>query len=576
MGGMQSRQHRYAQDAGQRAWNRPQKADNDGWAPLGAAVYKNLIKVVEVLAFLPGIDINQALHIAANDEIKAILQEGIKNQELVKAETLRQKQEQEEMERVAAIAAAAEALRLKQEQERAAAIEAEAAALRQKQEQERAAALADAGRKIWDLASTGNKSALKKLVKLHPSKEALNWANPEHNNKTALHIACDNGHRVCVNLLARKPDVDVNQCDSDGVTPLHAAIEKGDVESVKCLLHEHSTVNVNIKTKGKQRTALHLASLLGHTAIVRELLARQELEVRAGDGEGLSGLHLACENGNVECAKLLLAKSDVSQCSNNGASPLYWACKFGQAACALLLFPLCDTALLNKATNKKRTPLHAASDNGHLACVKLLLSRLDIDVKLEDEDGETALDSAEASDFATPGILQALRQAASIHGKPVPLGTSIDVLREGQWKIVDYRSKGNKDDHHDVGLEMNQEVRLAGTGVHFLIGGFRSDGKYHLSYKSGDSMGTASIGHLCTSNWAEVQPTSVHVKELRRTVDIIADLKVGAAVEALYQKGNTWYAGKISQVHGDGSFGIDYDDGDKGEERVEQKLVRLG
>jgi hypothetical protein len=65
------------------------------------------------------------------------------------------------------------------------------------------------------------------------------------------------------------------------------------------------------------------------------------------------------------------------------------------------------------------------------------------------------------------------------------------------------------------------------------------------------------------------------VKELRRTVDIIVDLKVGAAVEALYQKGNTWYAGKISQVHGDGSFGIDYDDGKK-EERVDLKLVRLG
>ena len=39
-------------------------------------------------------------------------------------------------------------------------------------------------------------------------------------------------------------------------------------------------------------------------------------------------------------------------------------------------------------------------------------------------------------------------------------------------------------------------------------------------------------------------------------------LSVGARVKARYQ-GGAWYPGKVSAVHPDGAYAVEYDDGDK-------------
>ena len=39
--------------------------------------------------------------------------------------------------------------------------------------------------------------------------------------------------------------------------------------------------------------------------------------------------------------------------------------------------------------------------------------------------------------------------------------------------------------------------------------------------------------------------------------------KVGDSVEALYNGGDEWYGGKITADNGDGTFAIEYNDGDK-------------
>ncbi|KAH8071060.1 cytidine deaminase [Aureococcus anophagefferens] len=50
-------------------------------------------------------------------------------------------------------------------------------------------------------------------------------------------------------------------------------------------------------------------------------------------------------------------------------------------------------------------------------------------------------------------------------------------------------------------------------------------------------------------------------------------LAVGDKVEARYKGRSKFYAGKIARVHADGTFDIDYDDGEK-ETRVEERLIR--
>jgi hypothetical protein len=51
-------------------------------------------------------------------------------------------------------------------------------------------------------------------------------------------------------------------------------------------------------------------------------------------------------------------------------------------------------------------------------------------------------------------------------------------------------------------------------------------------------------------------------------------LEVGAKVEADYRGRGKWYPGKIARDRGDGTFDIDYDDGEK-ESRVEERMIRL-
>jgi hypothetical protein len=47
----------------------------------------------------------------------------------------------------------------------------------------------------------------------------------------------------------------------------------------------------------------------------------------------------------------------------------------------------------------------------------------------------------------------------------------------------------------------------------------------------------------------------------------------GAPVNARYGRGAKWYAGVVAKVHADGTFDIDYNDGDR-EERVSSGMIR--
>ena len=53
-----------------------------------------------------------------------------------------------------------------------------------------------------------------------------------------------------------------------------------------------------------------------------------------------------------------------------------------------------------------------------------------------------------------------------------------------------------------------------------------------------------------------------------------ARLEEGAKVEGNYRGRGKWYAGKISRDRLDGTFDVDYDDGEK-ETRVDKDLIRL-
>ena len=83
--------------------------------------------------------------------------------------------------------------------------------------------------------------------------------------------------------------------------------------------------------------------------------------------DGVTALYIACEDGNVELAKLLINRgADVNLPVSWQRTPLYAANKGGYADIVKLL--------LNNGANpnqlaKSQTPLHVAAENGCLQCV---------------------------------------------------------------------------------------------------------------------------------------------------------------------------------------------------------------
>jgi cytochrome c len=83
--------------------------------------------------------------------------------------------------------------------------------------------------------------------------------------------------------------------------------------------------------------------------------------------DGLSALYIACEDGNVELARLLIDRgADVNLPVSWQRTPLYAAVNGGHADIVKLLL---DNGANPNQVSKGQTPLHLAAENGCLQCV---------------------------------------------------------------------------------------------------------------------------------------------------------------------------------------------------------------
>ena len=124
-------------------------------------------------------------------------------------------------------------------------------------------------------------------------------------------------------------------------------------------------------------------------ALVRQLIGRGVYVDGVDNAWGRSALYWAAREGFVECAKVLLeANADVHKANDSGWNPLHPAsynghvecvkvgCLFGlwmkkQSHFSLLQLLINWKANVNAKTNSDRSPLHFAAMGGHLACVEV-------------------------------------------------------------------------------------------------------------------------------------------------------------------------------------------------------------
>ena len=108
-----------------------------------------------------------------------------------------------------------------------------------------------------------------------------------------------------------KEGADVNAPLGDGMTAIHWAAERGDLELTNALVY--AGANVRSVTRIGQYTPLHIAARTGHPGVVKALLAAKADVNARTQPSGATALHLAANSGNVDAINVLMdAKADIN------------------------------------------------------------------------------------------------------------------------------------------------------------------------------------------------------------------------------------------------------------------------
>ncbi|XP_033746672.1 ankyrin repeat domain-containing protein 26-like isoform X15 [Pecten maximus] len=193
--------------------------------------------------------------------------------------------------------------------------------------------------KLHKAAWTGDIAKVKQYVKKDCS--AL-----DKENRTALHLACVQGHSGVVQELLEW-HAKTNVGDNDSKTPLIKAVECNREECVMLLLEHRGDVDA-IDRDGD--ASLHIAVRNGYTNIVKVLL-RNGATIDKKNKEGCTPLHISCKGKKPEIIRILLfdSKASVDVSDVNGRTPLMLASYDGSVTAVQLLLQ-CNANTMIKDT----------------------------------------------------------------------------------------------------------------------------------------------------------------------------------------------------------------------------------
>ena len=177
--------------------------------------------------------------------------------------------------------------------------------------------------------------------------------------------------------------------------------------AVDCCKKMLMSADIDVKAKdNKGMTALHIACQQNNIENIIELLLRHGANVNAKNNKGMTALHIACQRNNTEnIIKLLLkhgANANVQDFEKN--TPAHYLCNtthITENRKGLILLceakPIIDFSLKNK---DDELPIHIACKNNCMRSVKTLLSSAGFNTSAKDIRGNTPLHIACNSGYA--------------------------------------------------------------------------------------------------------------------------------------------------------------------------------
>jgi ankyrin repeat protein len=178
------------------------------------------------------------------------------------------------------------------------------------------------------------------------------------------------GKHLHVARLLYQHDANVDIPGDDGQTLLLVVSWDGEPEIVRWLLECGAETNVKEQREGV--TPLHCAAIRGNLETVR-ILVQHNADIKAKCFDGKTPLHCASERGHLDVVRLLLGSgADVNARKDDGSTPLHGASRRDEILVWLI-------------------------QEGKVAVARLLLKH-GADIRAVDNDGMTALDVADQND----------------------------------------------------------------------------------------------------------------------------------------------------------------------------------
>jgi len=192
---------------------------------------------------------------------------------------------------------------------------------------------------------------------------------------TDIFSAAARGHVHRLQTLIEGKAVDVNTRDAKGRTPLHVAVEKGQLDVAKYLIAKGAEIGA--RTKEDDLTPLGLVfKARKQGPQMAALLIENGADANERYATSITVLMLGVRYGNLETIKVLLSGgADVNLADKNGLVPLWGAIMMKRLdVVRLLLEKGADVERpANRAGVTGIRPLHMATIEGQFAMVQLLL-----------------------------------------------------------------------------------------------------------------------------------------------------------------------------------------------------------
>ena len=229
------------------------------------------------------------------------------------------------------------------------------------------------------------------IINYFLSQYHVNVATQAVNGYNVVHYATKNGHYHTTEYLSTVYIDGFSVPDNDGVLPIHTACQSGNMQLVEYLV---DVVGCDIRSlTNSHQSCAAFACMSENIDLLKLLVTKYSFDLTLTDKDGFTLLHYAAEKGRNHIIEWLVEKHglDPHSTSNDATTTLHKAASGGVANTVKYLYEKYSLDVNSTTTTNKYTPLHSATEKGHIPVVQYLTKLPQCNVTAKDSNGSTVL-----------------------------------------------------------------------------------------------------------------------------------------------------------------------------------------